>query len=179
MYRYFNANDTQRYTDVLQDLVDGYNNSYHRSIGMKPIDVTRENQEQVRQRLYPPTPIPREKALAVGTKVMISTNKRVFQKGFETTFQPQVYEISKRINTSPLTYFIVDMSGTQIEGAFYGRELQVVSKELETYVVERVIRRRVKDGQRQCYIKWSGYGPQHNSWVPESALFFTDAEKKS
>ena len=39
MYKYFTAENSHRYVDVLQDLVRGYNNSKHRSIGMKPIDV--------------------------------------------------------------------------------------------------------------------------------------------
>ena len=40
MYRYFTAANTFRYVNVLQNLVKSYNNTYHRSIGMKPINVT-------------------------------------------------------------------------------------------------------------------------------------------
>ena len=36
MYKYFTANDTKRWVDVLPDLVYNYNNSYHRSIKMTP-----------------------------------------------------------------------------------------------------------------------------------------------
>ena len=43
MYRYRTAENTYRYIDILQDLVDSYNNTYHRSIKMKPINVTLEN----------------------------------------------------------------------------------------------------------------------------------------
>ena len=39
MYRYFKAENTFRYMDVLQDVVESYNNTYHRSIGMKPSQV--------------------------------------------------------------------------------------------------------------------------------------------
>ena len=62
MYRYFTAANTFRYVDVLQDLVKSYNNTYHRSIGMKPVNVTESNSKQVRMRLFP------------------SINKRVKQK---------------------------------------------------------------------------------------------------
>ena len=34
MYKYFTFKNTLRYIDVLQDLVDWYNATYHRSIGM-------------------------------------------------------------------------------------------------------------------------------------------------
>ena len=45
MYRYFTAKYTRRYTDILQDLVHAYNNTYHRSIGMPPTDVTSDNED--------------------------------------------------------------------------------------------------------------------------------------
>ena len=56
MYRYFTAKHTRRYVDVLQDLVHAYNNTYHSSIGMAPADVTLDNEEVVRKRLYPARP---------------------------------------------------------------------------------------------------------------------------
>ena len=51
-YKYFTANNTYRYVDVLQSLIDGYNNTYHRSIKMKPINVRPEHTIQIRQSLY-------------------------------------------------------------------------------------------------------------------------------
>ena len=38
---------TLRYLDVLRHLVDSYNASYHRSIGMSPVEVNVVNQEEV------------------------------------------------------------------------------------------------------------------------------------
>ena len=42
-----------RYVDVLQDLVKSYTNTYHRSIDMKPINVTKCNSTQVCMHLFP------------------------------------------------------------------------------------------------------------------------------
>ena len=39
LYRYFTAVNSLSYIDVLQDLVDSYNNTYHRSIGRAPATV--------------------------------------------------------------------------------------------------------------------------------------------
>ncbi|RWR99845.1 HASI-like protein, partial [Leptotrombidium deliense] len=44
IFKYFTANGTRRYIDVLQDLVNAFNNTYHRTIKMKPIQVTASNQ---------------------------------------------------------------------------------------------------------------------------------------
>ena len=52
MHRYFTARGTRRYIDVLDSLLRSYNNSVHRSIGMKPVDVTSETSPQVFSKLY-------------------------------------------------------------------------------------------------------------------------------
>ena len=52
MYKHFTDQRTKRYVNVLQQLVNGYNNSHHRSIKMKPSGVTREHEFIIRQRLY-------------------------------------------------------------------------------------------------------------------------------
>ena len=49
LYRYFTGVNSLRYIDVLQDIVDSYNNMYHRSIGRAPATV---NVGQVRRKLY-------------------------------------------------------------------------------------------------------------------------------
>ena len=47
MYRYFTVKNTLRFLPVLQELVLGYNRSYHRSIKMAPEKVNARNEEQV------------------------------------------------------------------------------------------------------------------------------------
>ena len=39
MWRYFSANNTKRYIDILDSLIKKYNNTYHRSIGRTPVDA--------------------------------------------------------------------------------------------------------------------------------------------
>ena len=39
MYKYVTANNTKRWIDMLPNLLDGYNNSYHRSMKMKLANV--------------------------------------------------------------------------------------------------------------------------------------------
>jgi len=51
MFRYFTYKNTRRYTSVLEDLLHSYNNTYHRSIGMSPLEVNRDNEDIVRARL--------------------------------------------------------------------------------------------------------------------------------
>jgi len=46
----------RRYIDVLPDLLHSYNHTYHRSIGMAPVEVRDANEHLVRARLYPLKP---------------------------------------------------------------------------------------------------------------------------
>ena len=48
LWRYFSANGTQKYIDILQPLIDKYNSTKHRSIGMTPTDARKpSNYQQV------------------------------------------------------------------------------------------------------------------------------------
>ena len=52
MYKYFTAKNTLSYIDVLPQLVKSYNNTYHRSIKMKPNQVTKATEAKVWETLY-------------------------------------------------------------------------------------------------------------------------------
>ena len=52
MYKYFTAKNTLTYVDILPQLVSSYNNTYHRSIKMKPRQVTKANEAKVWNTLY-------------------------------------------------------------------------------------------------------------------------------
>jgi hypothetical protein len=51
MWRYFTKHQTRHYMPILQQMVDAYNHTRHRSIGMAPADVNADN-EKVWHRLY-------------------------------------------------------------------------------------------------------------------------------
>ena len=83
MYRYFTASNTLRYIDVLKELVESYNSTYHRSIKMKPIQVSKANSDIVRRNLFPKSRVRNDKtpsSLLPGDYVRISCGKRTFQK---------------------------------------------------------------------------------------------------
>ena len=54
MFKYFSANNTRKFVDVLDLLVDQYNNKIHSSIKMTPKKASRkENENKVWRNLYP------------------------------------------------------------------------------------------------------------------------------
>ena len=52
LYRYFTAVNSLRYIDILQDLVDSYNNTHHRSMSRTQASVSLLNVGAVRRKLY-------------------------------------------------------------------------------------------------------------------------------
>ena len=46
MWRYFTYSNNFKYLDVLEQLVESYNNTYHRTIKTKPLMVTKINEDQ-------------------------------------------------------------------------------------------------------------------------------------
>ena len=52
MFTYFTANNTNKYIEVLPDLLHSYNHSLHRTIGMNPADVKQEHEKKIWNRVY-------------------------------------------------------------------------------------------------------------------------------
>ena len=104
MYRAFSARGNRRWIDIVDDLVAGYNNSKHRSIGMTPNQVTSENETEVRANLYP-TMIQNTKKpqFAPGETVRITRQKGAFEKGYEMTYTYEVFAIHAVKPTHPIT----------------------------------------------------------------------------
>ena len=77
LYRYFMVANSLCYIDILQDIVDSYNSTYHRSIGRAPAMVSLLNVGQVRRKLYGKIERSRPKRfkLKVGDHVRLSLRK--------------------------------------------------------------------------------------------------------
>ena len=65
------------YFDVLDDIVDKYNNTVHRTIKMKPIDVTSDSYAEYNEDFNKKDP-----KFKVGDHVRISKYKDIFAKGY-------------------------------------------------------------------------------------------------
>ena len=84
MFRYFSAKNTRKYIDVLDLLIEQYNNTIHSSIKMTPVEESREvNENKVWRNLYPEfggkTLIPK---FSIGDNVRITQKKKIFDKGY-------------------------------------------------------------------------------------------------
>ena len=172
LYRYFTAANTYKYLDIVQTLVDEYNVSYHRSIGMTPRDVTPTNEAQVWHTLYKPHLKQKKKKppkFKVGDQVRLSQARRPFKKGYLPQWTEEVFEVVNvyQPTIGPVTYKVQELDGTLIQGTFYTPELQKVHVDDTTvWRVEKVLKRR----GNQLYVQWKGWPKKYNSWIRQDDL---------
>lgn len=127
--RYFWENKTKRYVDILQQVIDNYNRTPHRSIGMAPVSVNRLNRDQVFMKMYPKHKIDFKPRLDVGDKVRIAKLKTLFEKGYKRKWTIEIYTIISAKSKGGVDYYKVrDASGNILPRPKYYYELNLVQK---------------------------------------------------
>ena len=123
------------YFDVLDDIVDKYSKTVHKTIKMKPVNITDDSYAKYNENFDKKDP-----KFKVGDQVIISKYKNIFAKGYTPNWSEEVFVINKIKNTVPWTYAISDLNGEEITGSFYEKELQKTNqKEFRT---EKVLKRK-------------------------------------
>ena len=171
MWKYFTAKRTNRYIDVLQSLVDGYNRSRHRSIGMRPVDVRESDSIAIRQRLYGSGLRKRRLAKSykygIGDVMRISKARRTFRKGYLPNWSEETFIVYDRRNAKEPLYYLRDYEGEDLQGAFYEQEIQRVEDPGEYFVEEVLQSKKVRGGKTVHLVKWLGWPSKFNSWVED------------
>lgn len=166
--RYFNEYATLRWIDAIQDIAYALNHSVHSTLGVRPVDVTPKNADKLWKRLYAKQKIEKPK-FQVGQHVRVENTRGPFSK-HQANFSDEVFVVDRVLaNYSPVVYSLKDMQGEKIKGYFYSQELCVVSPETR-YRVESVLRTRVRNGEKEYFVRWMGFPENHNQWIRASDL---------
>ena len=169
MYKYFTANNTKRWIDVLSKLVANYNNTVHRSIKMKPNDVRKRDEIRIARLLYPPSKTKPFK-FDIGDLVRISKAKKAFRKGYLPNWSTEIFKVVSRFRRVNPVYEIEDLNGDKVKGKFYNEEL-VKTAMPEDFHIEKIIRKKKeRNGRTKYLVKWVGYDTSFNSWVDETQM---------
>ena len=97
------------YFDVLNYIVDEYNNTYHKTVKMKPIDVKSNSYAE-----YNVDSNEKDPKFKIGVHVRISKYKNIFGKGYTPNWSEEVFVVSKIKNTVPWTHVISDLNGEKL-----------------------------------------------------------------
>ena len=149
------------YIDKLDDIVNEYNNAYHRTIKMKPIDVKDNTYINIGKEVNDKDP-----KFKVGDNVRISKYKNIFAKGYTPNLPEDIFVIKQIKKTIPWTYVIKDLNGEEIIGTFHEKELQKTNQ--KEFRIEKVIKKKKK--AKKLHVKWKGYDNSFNSWIDKKDL---------
>ena len=119
IYKYMTAISKNVYFDVLDDIVGEYNNTYQKTIKMKPIDIKNYSFAEYNEESNEKDP-----KFKINDHVRISRYKNIFAKGYAPNWSEEIFIVNKIKNTVPWTYVISDLNGKEIIGRFYEKELQ-------------------------------------------------------
>ncbi|XP_011869582.1 PREDICTED: uncharacterized protein LOC105562976 [Vollenhovia emeryi] len=163
MWKMFTLNGSYKWTDLLPRLTAEYNARKHRTIGMRPVDVTPAVANRLLKTVYSHVKIAGPARFKVDDAVRVSRYKTIFEKGYTPNWTTEVFKIVTVQHTNPVTYLLQDYRGEPVAGAFYEYELHRATNP-DVYLVEKVLRRK---GDK-VYVKWLGFDGSHNSWIDKN-----------
>ena len=152
IYKYMNSVSKNVYIDKLDDIVNEYNNTYHRTIKMKPADVKDNAYIDFKKEVND-----KDSKFKVGHHVRISKYKSIFAKGYTPNWSEEVFVIKKVKNTVPWGHVISNLNCEKIIGTFYEKQLEKANQ--QTFRIGIVIK---KKGDK-LYVRWKGYDNSFNS----------------
>ena len=129
------------YIDKLDDIVDEYNNKYHRRNKMKSVNV-KDNILIYRNTYidFKKEVNTKDSEFKVGDYVRVSKYKNIFAKGYTPNWFKEVFVVSKIKNTVPWTYVINDLNGEEIIGTFYKKELQKTNQKIQIMQQKQILK---------------------------------------
>ena len=159
IYKYMTSISKNVYINKLNAIVNKYNNTYHTTIKIKPIDVKDNTYININKEINYKDP-----KFKVGDYVRISKYKNIFAKGYMPNWSEEDFVIDRMKNTVPWTYVINDLNGKKNTGTFYENELRKTNQ--KEFRIEKVIKRK----GNKLYVKWNGYDNSFNSWINKNDI---------
>ena len=109
IYKHRTSISKNVYIDKLDDIVNEYNNTKHRTTKMKPIDVKDNTYIDFGKEVNDNDP-----KFKVGDHVRISKYKNIFAKVYTPNWSEEIFAIKKIKNTVPWTYVIDDLNDEKL-----------------------------------------------------------------
>jgi len=179
IYRYFTYKRNYEYVKTLQSFADSYNQTHHRTIGVAPTKVDKNNETDIWWRTYwskkekvPPKTkkVRKPFKFKVGDKVRLTHLRNPFSREYDEKWTGEIFIISQKILRGGLpVYRVKDYDGDEIRGTFYQSELQKIDvRDDDMWKVERILKTRGKGRNKQYFVKWLHWPKKFNSWVNAS-----------
>ena len=163
MMRHFVKNNNTVWYNILPKLIKIYNNRYHSTIKMPPIEVNKNNEKYIKENIYTYNKTSKIPKFKIGDLVRISLKRRnlFYKPSSNIKWSEQLFKIHSIDRSNVITYKIKDLNGEIIDGIFYQQELQKTIKTFEIYIIERIIRKN----KNKYLVKWRNYSNDFNGRI--------------
>ena len=157
MYKKFTENNNTIFYNILDELVNNYNNKYHSTIKMTPIEGSKKINEKKIKNIYNFEKTKKPGKFKIGDRVRISLEKNIFEKGYETNWTQEIFIIYDIKYSNVPYYYLKDLNNEKLDGTFYEQELQK-TKQDDLYTIEKIL----KTNKNKVYVKFKGYSNDFN-----------------
>ena len=165
MYKKFTENNNTIFYNILDELVNNYNNKYHSTIRMSPIEGSKKINENKIKNIYNFEKTKKPGRFKIGDRVRLSLEKNIFEKGYDTNWTQEIFEIYDIRYSNVPYYYLKDLNNEKLQGTFYQEELQK-TKQDDLYTIEKIL----KTNKDKIYVKWRGYDSSFNSWINKNTV---------
>ena len=143
MMKHFVKNNNTIWYNILPKLIKIYNNRYHSTIKMKPIEVNKSNEKYIKENIYTYNKTSKNPKFKISDLVRISLKRRdLFDKpSGNIKWSEELFKIHSINRLNVITYKIKDLIGEIIKGIFYEKELQKTKNTSEVYIIKKIIRK--------------------------------------
>ena len=163
MMKEFVKNNYTVWYNILPKLLKTYNDRYHSTIKMKPIEVNKSNERYIEQNSYTSNKTNNIPKYEINDLVRISLKRRdIFDKpSGNIKWSEELFKIYDTNISDVIMYKLKDMNDEIIEGSFYEKELQKTKNTTGEYIIEK---------NNKIYVKWRGYNNSFNSWIDKNYI---------
>lgn len=173
IFKYMTENETFRYIDKLDLLLQSYLSRPHSAIGfLTPIEAEQPtnhnkvlNAHYTRYSKIIKSQWKKEPKFKVGDIVRLKTASTAFDRGFKEQFTREYFTIESVKRRMPVIQYTVRSMDTDevIEGSFYTEELQKIGS--DDWRVSNVLKEKTVRGKKKLFVSWMGFSDRHNSWI--------------
>ena len=165
--------------NVIQNLVNLYNQSRHRFIGMASANVQNKDENRHWVLLFGNGNTHLKPQILQGDIVRANSHKTIFDKGYMPNWTKEHFtvsqEVSPRRGTKLRVYKLVDYNGEAMRGSWYPWKIKKSSNNY--YCIDKVLRRlTLPDGTKGLFVQWENWPDKYNSWIKETDKYDVIAE---
>lgn len=170
---------TFKWDSILENATRSYNNSYHRSIKMTPNEALKKNDSELWKMQYNDlcsdssikknSQKDKKSSIKIGDHVKLSHLKLPFLKEYEERWTGEFFTIIERkVKQGIAQYKLKDWNNIIIEGSFYENELQKIDTKDAVYEIDKILKKRTRNGKKEVFVSWINWNKKFNSWIPAS-----------